>query len=357
MSGLTVQLSLAREHFALNVGFTAPASGITALFGPSGSGKTTILRSIAGLERAQGEVCMAGQVWQSGKVFVPTHQRRIGYVFQEASLFSHLSVQQNLHYGWKRLPRGPRAIQPERVMQLLDLDRLLNRPTAVLSGGERQRVAIGRALLRDPKLLLLDEPLSALDARAKRDILPYLKRLQDELAIPMIYISHDQHEVGQLADQLVLLKGGTVVASGAAATLMTELDLIAGNDNGLSECFLEGHISHHEDSFDLSWFSIAGQSLAAPRVDLPPGRHARMQVLARNVSIALSAHHDTSITNRLPARVLGARDLSRSATLVQLGLEDGQRLLSLITRRSALALSLVEGMPVIAQIKAVSIKP
>lgn len=356
MSYLKVALKLDRAGFSLNAHFNAPVHGITALFGPSGSGKTTVLRAIAGLERtATGVIQLNDSHWQGPGTFVPPHRRRIGYVFQEASLFSHLSVEQNLRYGWKRLPSGPRNIDPRRVMEILELERLVQRPTAGLSGGERQRVAIGRALLHDPCLLLLDEPLSALDGAAKQEILPYLNRLQDELAVPMIYVSHDLREVGQLADHMVLLKAGRVVTSGPAAELLARLDL-ADSDGDALLSFLEGRVSHHEADFGLSWFTVSGESLAAYQVDLPCGRHARLQVLARDVSIALRSHHDSSIINRLTARVVATRDLTMASTLVQLELLDGQPLLSLITRRSALAMGLAEGMPVIAQIKGVAVK-
>ncbi len=194
--------------FALDVGFAAPETGVTALFGPSGCGKTTVLRCIAGLERLEyGHFSLsATEVWQDGFRFLPPHRRAVGYVFQEASLFPHLSVTANLRFGQKRA--ADRGIVFDEVVTLLGLSRLLGRVPARLSGGERQRVAIGRALLSQPRLLLMDEPLSALDRISKDEILPYLERLYDALSIPVIYVSHDLAEVERLADHLVLLSAG-----------------------------------------------------------------------------------------------------------------------------------------------------
>jgi len=211
--GIEARFSGRLGEFRLDVAFTAPARGITGLFGPSGCGKTTLLRCLAGLTRMDGRLSLGGEVWQDAREFVPPHRRHAAYVFQDADLFSHLSVRGNLEFGLRRA--GTQAATGlDEVVALLSLEGLLARSTAKLSGGERQRVAIGRALLSQPRLLLLDEPLAGLDAAAKAEILPYLERLHDTLAIPVIHVSHDLAEIARLADQLIVMKAGRVVASG-----------------------------------------------------------------------------------------------------------------------------------------------
>lgn len=356
MSGIEVSLKNQLGDFALDVDFTAPASGVTALFGRSGSGKTSVLRSVAGLVRApEGIIKINGETWQDKKRFVPPHQRSIGYVFQEASLFPHLSVRKNLEYGWRRIPKSARKIKLESVAELLGIAPLLNRATALLSGGERQRVGIGRALLTSPQLLLMDEPLSALDHGTKQNILPYLESLHDEFAIPSLYVSHDPNEVARLADKMVYLENGQVSAYGNAADLMTRLDLpIAGFDDAAS--IIEGTVSAHDSTYHLTWIAIQdGGRLAVSREDLPVGKYARVEILARDVSLALNAHSDTSIVNILPARVVDTREISPSQLIVRLQLEDGQSLLSRITRHSAMSLQLQDGMPLYAQVKSVAL--
>ena len=202
--------------FRLDAAFEVPAAGVTALFGPSGSGKTTVLRCIAGLQRLKGRLTVRGQVWQDEHTFRPPHLRPVGYVFQEPSLFGHLSVRGNLEYGLKRAPG--RRIGMDEVVGFLGLQPLLGRSTHKLSGGERQRVAIGRALLSQPELMLMDEPLAGLDAEAKSEILPYLERLQQVMAIPILYVSHDAAEVAGLADRVLLMRGGRIEPAPAPGT-------------------------------------------------------------------------------------------------------------------------------------------
>ncbi|MGD2117388.1 MAG: molybdenum ABC transporter ATP-binding protein [Chromatiales bacterium] len=355
MSGIQVNVQNRLGDFDLDVRFEAPASGVTALFGRSGSGKTSVLRAVAGLVRApQAEIRVHGDVWQDGQQFLPVHQRRLGYVFQEASLFAHLSVRQNLEYGWRRIPRAQRQIQLKDVVELLGIGPLLQRTTQQLSGGERQRVAIARALLTSPRLLLMDEPLSALDHAAKRSILPYLENLHDEFAIPSLYVSHDPNEVAQLADQMIVLDHGKVIASGPAAELMTRLDLpLAGYDEAAS--ILKGTVSTHDHTYHLTWISTENGSVAVPREDLPIGKQVRVEILARDVSLSLKAHTDTSIINILPAVIIDTREINPSQLIVRLQLEDGQTLLSRVTRRSAMSLGLRENMFVYAQVKSVAL--
>ena len=212
MSGVEARFEGRRGAFRLDAAFSAPERGVTALYGPSGSGKTTLLRCLAGLERMDGRLVVKGEVWQDGRRFLPTHRRPIGYVFQEPSLLPHLSVKANLAYGLRRA-RGPAKVGLQDVVALLGLEPLLERRTQALSGGERQRVAIGRALLAQPELLLMDEPLSGLHAEAKAEILPYLERLHGALAMPVIYVSHDAAEIARLADHLLTMRDGRIVAS------------------------------------------------------------------------------------------------------------------------------------------------
>ena len=355
MSTLEVQLKDTLGEFHLDVSFRTPTSGVTALFGHSGSGKTSILRAIAGLVRPRhGVVKINGEIWQDAELFIPTHKRPIGYVFQEASLFPHLSVRRNLEYGWLNVPLEQRKVNYAKAVELLGIGPLLQRATHRLSGGERQRVAIARALLASPQLLLMDEPLSALDHDAKQAILPYLESLHDEYAIPSLYVSHDPNEVARLADQMVLLEQGKVIATGSAADLMTRLDLpLAAYDDATS--ILEGSVSTHDLSYHLTWIHMHSGQVAVSREDLPVGKRARVEILARDVSLSLKSHSDTSILNILPAKVVDTQDINQSQLIVRLELHDGQHLLSRITRRSAMAIGLHEGMHLYAQVKSVAL--
>jgi molybdate transport system ATP-binding protein len=355
MTGINVNLAGQQGDFDLDVKFSAPAKGVTALFGHSGSGKTSVLRAMAGLNKfLQGRVKVNDEIWQDGALFMPSHKRSLGYVFQEASLFPHLSVRRNLEYGWRRINPASRLLKFDDVVELLGVMPLLHRDTSQLSGGERQRVAIARALLTSPKLLLMDEPLSALDHVAKRSILPYLENLHDEFGIPTFYVSHDPHEVARLADYIVLLEKGQVIAEGPAASLLTRLDLpIASYDDASS--LVEGIVSSHDYEYHLTWVSMDSGRIAVAREDVEVGHHARVEIRARDVSLSLSVHSDTSILNLLPAVVLDAKDINQTQVIVRLKLLDGQTLLSRITRRSAVALGIREGLLLYAQVKSVSL--
>ncbi|WP_148714095.1 molybdenum ABC transporter ATP-binding protein [Chitinolyticbacter meiyuanensis] len=341
---------LARAEFTLDATFTLPGSGISALFGPSGSGKTTLLRCLAGLERADGSLTVNGARWQDGDAFVPTHQRSVGLVFQEASLFPHLSVRGNLEFGWTRA-----ACQADwhRVIDALDLSPLLERRTPQLSGGERQRVAIARALLAAPALLLLDEPLSALDAARKADILPYLAALPRTFDLPVVLVSHAIAEVAQLADHLVLLEAGRVRASGPLSATLSRFDLPPAFDDALS-VVLDATVG--EVAADgLAALHVGAITLWAPLDAARSGSSLRLRIAARDVSIALSDQADTSIVNRLPARVARLAPAAQTAhMLVELDCH-GTMLVARITRRSTAQLQLAPGMAVWAQIKSVAL--
>lgn len=355
MSKIEVKLKHHLGELRLDASFSVPASGVTALFGRSGSGKTSILRAIAGLvQMDHGLVKINGEVWQEQGFFLPAHKRQIGYVFQEASLFPHLSVRKNLEYGRRLVPEEQLKVGFDSVVEILGVDPLLQRATHKLSGGERQRVAIARALLTSPRLLLMDEPLSALDHEAKQTILPYLENLHDQFAIPSIYVSHDPNEVARLADHMILLENGSVIAQGTAPDLMTRLDLpLANYDDAVA--ILEGYVSSHDHTYHLTWIGMHGGRVAVTREDLPVGKHARVEIRARDVSLSLRAHSDTSIINILPVRVIDTHEICPSQMMVRTELEDGQTLLARITRRSAVAMGLHEGMGLYAQVKSVSL--
>ncbi|MFS2213202.1 molybdenum ABC transporter ATP-binding protein [Telluria sp. Tellsp104] len=354
--GLRVRLRVDRGAFRLDVDLDLPLRGISALFGHSGSGKTTVLRAIAGLERAPGGlVALGDEVWQDDArgVFVPVHRRAIGYVFQEASLFPHLSVRANLEFGRKRVPVHERRFALEPVTALLGIENLLERRPDGLSGGERQRVAIARALLASPRLLLMDEPLAALDLRRKLEILPYLERMHGELAIPIVYVSHAPDEVARLADHLVLLDDGKAVASGPLSETLARVDLppsFADDAGVVLDTILAGH---EEDA--LSRLEFAGGVLFVGRRREAVGTRLRCRIHARDVSLALDRPQGTSIVNRLPAAVtaVAATD-TPGHVLVQLRMGESP-LLARITERSRRELGIAPGLRLWVQIKGVAL--
>ena len=353
---LTLQASLVRPGFTLDVALQLPGRGITALFGVSGSGKTTCLRILAGLEpQARGRVSVAGEVWQDSThgIFRPIHQRAVGYVFQEASLFDHLNVHDNLKYGFKRTPPAERRFGWDHAVALLGIGHLLARWPHELSGGERQRVAIGRALASSPHLLLMDEPLAALDAARKAEILPYLERLQAELSIPVVYVSHAIDEVARLADHLVLLDGGRALASGPTQAMLTRLDLPLAHGDTAS-AVIQARVIGHESAYHLTLAEFSGGCLRVPQQALQIGHTLRIRVQARDVSLTLSPQTDTSILNILPVQITGLSDDGPGQVMVGL-LAGDTPLLARVTRKSLDALGLTTGLQVYAQIKGVAI--
>lgn len=354
MSGLAAQFRLQLGAFALDAAFCAPAAQVTALFGPSGSGKTTLLRCIAGLEHAHGRLALGEHVWQDDRQFTPTHRRPIGYVFQEPSLFAHLSVRDNLLYGHKRVPEAQQRIALDDVVAWLGLAGLMDRrdPT-LLSGGERQRVAIGRALLTSPRLLLMDEPLSALDTASKTEILACLEQLHRELALPIVYVSHALDEVARLADHVVLVDAGRIVAEGPLHATLARLDLpLAALDDALS--VLEATVEAHDDSYHQTRLACAGGGLWVARVNAPVGSQIRARVRAQDVAIATEPPHHTSVSNVLAGQIGDLRDGGGDTVLIRLAV-DGTPLLARITRRSRDRLGLQVGDTVFALIKAVAV--
>jgi len=343
--------------FTLDVDLSLPASGVTALFGHSGSGKTTLLRAIAGLEHVpDGRLRFDGEVWQDGDTFLPTHQRPLGYVFQEASLFAHLTVQGNLDYGIKRRMGRPAGADFSHIVELLGIGHLLDRKPDRLSGGERQRVAIARALLTQPRLLLMDEPLAALDLARKREILPYLEQLHEELKIPVLYVSHAPDEVARLADHLVALDAGRVVTAGPLAETLARADLPIrlGEDVGV---VLDASVAEIDHAWHLARVEFPGGSLWVRDEGHPVGKHVRVRVLARDVSLAREEPSGTSILNHFRVTVRELADDAHPALLLARAetTTDGQSLLARLTRRSAAALELAPGAEVWAQVKAVAL--
>ena len=345
-----------RTNFCLDVALQLPGRGITALFGPSGCGKTTCLRSIAGLERAQGRVVVNGQVWQddaSGQ-WRPTHQRALGYVFQEASLFPHLSVQGNMAYGLQRTPVARRKVALEQAVALLGIEHLLPRNPATLSGGERQRVAIARALATSPQVLLMDEPLSALDAQRKAEVLPYLEHLQRHLEIPLLYVSHAQDEVARLAQHVVLLQAGRVVFAGNTADAMAQtLHPMAPAAEAAS--LVQGRIAAYDAQDHLSTVVFEGGRLfISGTAEHRIGNSVRLRVLARDVSVALQSPTGSSILNRVPCTIHAMHADSPGQVLLTLHAHT-TTLLARVSARSVRELGLQPGQAVIAQIKSVAL--
>lgn len=354
-TGIRARFKLDYPGFSLDVELDLPGRGVTALFGHSGSGKTTLLRAVAGLEHApNGRLSVNGDVWQDAAVFRPTWRRPLGYVFQEAGLFPHLSVQANLEYGQKRVSAEQRRVSLDQAVAMLDIGHLLDRKPARLSGGERQRVGIARALATSPQLLLMDEPLAALDYALKQEILPYLERLHDELDIPVLYVSHSPDEVARLADHIVVMEAGRALAAGALTDTLARLDLPIrlGEDAGV---VLDSVVAARDPAWHLAHMEFEGGRLWVRDQGLPVGHSARVRILARDVSLARAPMTGTSILNILPAIVMDSVDDTHPAlTLVKLRVGESP-LLARLTRRSAHALELIPGQLLYAHIKAVAL--
>jgi molybdate transport system ATP-binding protein len=358
---IDAQLNLQRGTFKLDVALQLPAHGISALFGPSGCGKTTVLRALAGLEPVAGRVSLNGQAWQDDArgLWVPTHQRGVGYVIQEAALFQHLNVRDNLIYGQKRAVKSL-VTATDDIAELLGITPLLQRQPGTLSGGERQRVAIARALASQPRLLLMDEPLAALDAERKAEILPYLERLHQALALPVIYVSHAMDEVTRLADHIVLMDAGRVVMAGPLMATLARADAVRGDDAGV---VLQGHVHERDAQWHLARVQLAGGAALWLRDSgAALGSAVRVRVLARDVSLATSAPRDSSIGNQLAATVESITPEAHPALAlvsVQLACPGSgvaaPVLLARLSQRSVHALQLAPGMPVWAQVKSVAV--
>lgn len=352
---LAVRLAGRVGGFALDAAFKVPLTGVTALFGPSGSGKTTILRAIAGLTRVGGHIAVGADCWQDdtrGR-FVKPHRRPVGYVFQEASLFPHLSVDGNLRFAAKRAGAG-HGSDIDDVVRLLGISPLLDRAPSALSGGERQRVAVGRALLSSPRLLLMDEPLSALDRASKQEILPYLERLPAERGIPIVYVTHDVAEVARLADRVVALTNGSVAANGPVEEVFENFDLHLEEERAEAGVVLTARVAATDPAYKMTRLDLDGQTLSIPFSGLPDGREVRVRIRARDVSVSLTRPAGISVRNVLAATILRiAEDPDTAFADVQLAVGP-TRLRAQLTREAVGDLQLQEGMEVFALVKSIS---
>ena len=355
MTGLSVDVRMDYPGFALEVATEFPARGITALFGPSGCGKTTLLRIIAGFEPgASGRVSFDGEVWAGPGRATPPHRRGVGMVFQDARLFPHLSVRGNLDYALARAPREPARYGRDEVVDVLDLGPLLGRRVAQLSGGERQRVAIGRTLLTRPRLLLMDEPLAALDTRRKGEILPYIAPLEAAFGLPILYVTHAVEEVTQLCSRIVALSEGRVAATGAVAEVLERLDLAELQGRFEAGAVLSGRIIGRDPELHLSRIDLGGAVLEMPEISAAPGSEVRLRVRARDVSLARGRPEGLSIRNRLDAAVLAITEEAAGA-FAEVLLEVGsQHLRARVTRAAIRDLGLAAGDRVTALVKSVA---
>jgi molybdate transport system ATP-binding protein len=352
---LDVDVGHRQGRFALEARFRSEGR-LTALFGPSGSGKTTLVNAIGGLIRpSRGRIAVKGRVLvdTNGGVFVPKHRRRIGYVFQEGRLFPHLSVRRNLLYGRWFSPRRERAAGFDGVVELLGLESLLDRWPATLSGGEKQRVAIGRALLADPHLLLMDEPLASLDEARKAEIYPYIERLRDEGDVPMVLVSHSVAEIARLATSIVVMAHGRVTASGPASEILRDTGLFLQSGASEAGALIEARVLRHEEAFDLTILQARAGTLTVPRLDAAPGTGLRVRLRARDIILSLKRPEGLSALNVLPGTILSLGEGQGASLDVTLDC-GGDGLVASVTRKSAGELGLKPGLPVHAIIKSIA---
>ncbi len=354
---LSAQIEHSFRGFRLAMDFSIDRPGLTALFGPSGSGKSTCINAISGLLKPKkGHIEINGRpVFDSASgLNLPAQQRRIGYVFQDARLFPHLTVTRNLDFGARRSPEPPSRAERTRVIEMLGIGHLLKRRPAGLSGGERQRVALGRALLMKPSLLLLDEPLAALDQARKAEILPHLERLRDEARIPIVLVSHALDDVARLADDIVVVNEGRSVAAGPVDEILSRLDLVALTGQSEPMSVITADVLHHDAEGGLTELGFNGGRLWVARIEADPGAQVRLRIAARDVMLALEPPARISATNMIRGHVaeIGTGPGPYCDIRLVCG---GSILLARITRRSAERLGLGPGREVIAVIKAVSV--
>jgi molybdate transport system ATP-binding protein len=352
---IDVEIAQRLGDFRLDVSFRAEAP-IVGLFGRSGSGKTSVVNALAGISRPQrGRVVVNGAtLFDSARgIDLPPEQRRLGYVFQDDLLFPHLRVEANLLYGFHRSPRAERVIEPERVIELLSLQGFLQRLPDALSGGEKQRVAIGRALLAQPRLLLMDEPLASLDVPRRDEVLRYIELLRDDLSIPIVYVSHSVAEVTRLADTVVLLSEGKAIAVGDIEEVMSRLDLRPQTGRYEAGVVIDTVVAGHDAQYDLTTLRFDGGELIVPSVEGLPGERVRVRIRARDVSLALARPEATSVVNVLEGSIVAFS--AEDGPIVDVRLRVGEAsFLARITRRSRDQLALTQGQRVYAQVKAVS---
>lgn len=354
---MTVSVDIRHRQGDFNVEARFEGSGrLTALFGPSGSGKSTLINLIAGLIRPnEGRIEVDGKVLVDRRagIWVPRHKRRIGMVFQDARLFPHMSVRSNLLYGRWFTPAAERYMEMDAIVDLLGIGALLERNPSKLSGGEKQRVAIGRALLSSPRLLLMDEPLAALDEARKGEILPYIERLRDGMKIPIVYVSHSVAEVARLASDVVVLAQGRVVASGPVTEILQRLDLLPPSERGEGGSLVDAAVLRHDDALSMSVLSSAAGELHVPRLAAAIGQPVRLRIRARDVMIATERPKGLSALNILAGSIAGIADGAGGEREVRIDC-NGVSVLARITEQSRQALALAPGLPVYAVIKTVS---
>lgn len=348
-----------QSNFSLDLDLQLPNTGVTALFGPSGSGKTTLLRCIAGLEKSikgsANHISLNGELWQSHDFWLAPHKRPVGYVFQDANLFPHLTAQDNLRFSVQRADKTQPAIHYDDVVELLNIASILPQYPAQLSGGERQRVAMARALLIQPKILLMDEPLAALDDALKQDILPYLERLCHRAKIPILYVSHSLDEVIRLADYMVVLEKGRVLEKGNTQRLISTLGTSFARYQDAS-VVVSGTVVEQNAEWGLSWLGFGNQTIAFKQDKEAIGDSVRLRIQSRDISVSLSKHEDSSILNCLTVVIDDMEKDAKDPSMVMVRLLAGNTpLLAKITALSAHSLKLEKGQTLVAQIKSVAV--
>lgn len=356
-AGIRASFRTRREALTLDVELSLPPAGITALFGPSGAGKTSVLRCLAGLEpRIGGGMVVDGTVWQDEKRHLPPHRRSVGVVFQESDLFPHLDVRRNLEYGLRRRPAGERRLDRDEVIGWLGLAPLMDRRPAGLSGGERQRVALGRALLASPRLLLLDEPMAALDEPSRREIFPYLQALRERLSIPVVYVSHSLLETARLADRMIWLVDGRVRAQGPVQEVLSGTAFARWQGSGAG-VVVEAVVREHDEPFHLTGLDGPWGPLWVRRQDAAPGDRVRVELLASDVTVARTPDRESSVLNQFEAVIAEVAEGEPGEALVRLVPPgaDGPALLARVTTRSAARLELEAGSRVWARVKSVAV--
>ncbi len=354
MSFAECNIQLQRPDFSIDAEFTIPSKGVLGIFGHSGSGKTTLLRCVAGLEKnVTGRIEVNGETWLSSKKNLSSQQRNVGYIFQESRLFPHLSVGKNLQYGCRRNSASQNSIDREHLLELLNIGHLLERRPFQLSGGEKQRVAIGRALLKNPQMLLLDEPLASLDQKRKQEILPFLDKLHEELNIPMLYVSHSLGEVSRLCDHMLVLEQGRAVFKGNIHdTLVSPESPLAAANNAAA--VLEGNVSKQEKNFLLSTIHTNNGTALQIQGILPIGQKVRLRVRASDISLSKTVATDSSILNIIEGVITAIIEERDAHILLQL-VANEDILLSCISKKSYQSLQLGINQSIFMQIKAVSI--
>lgn len=357
MSRLEARFQISYDDFNLDIDLNVSAEDVTVIYGPSGCGKTTLLRCLAGLERSKtGYLKLGNKIFQdeSSGIYIPPYDRSIGTVFQEARLFSHLSVRENLLYGFNRTPQVKRKINIDQVIEILNVGHILSRRLDGLSGGEQQRIAIGRAILTSPDLLLMDEPLANLDVQRKLEIIPFLLRLRKDLGLPIVYVSHSINEVLQLVNTIVLMKDGKIMASGPINDVLSQKDLPGHFGQPSAGTVLETKVVEHDQEFSLTRLEYKGQFLYVPQQSVTVGEGLRLLIRANDVSIVLEQQNiRTSVLNILEARIVEITDADPGGYSINIKLDIGGPLMATITKKSFTELDLRPSQKIFAHIKAV----